>query len=92
METNFKQQIETLMKGKNNFTIFLTKETQGKLVGTIQAGNFKSELEVMPQVDEITFNGTNVTYIRRYSDFPPSVSTFSLNVIKKVEETIPTPT
>jgi hypothetical protein len=94
MGANLKVQIETLMKGKNSFVIYLTEPVQGKFVGAIQAGNFNRDLKVIPNWDKITFSedktGINVTYIRKYSDFPPSVSNFRLSEVKKVEEVLST--
>lgn len=93
------EQIETLMKGENKFIIFLTKPTQGKFAGAYaQAGNYNSENEVYPHCDEIYFYQNNngkgldyigVRYIRVYSDFPSSISEFTLDEIRKVEEVLP---
>lgn len=91
----FVKKIEVLMRGKNNFLVYLTKTTQGKFVGTYaQAGNYRSSFEVFPSCDEIHFsknkNRVNVRYIRVYSDFPSSITDFMLSEIEKVEEILET--
>jgi len=89
---NFKEKIETLMKGKDHFTIFLSKLNEGKFQGSAaQSGNNKNKFEIIPGVDMINFTedkkGVNVKYTRIYSGFPPSVHNFPLSTIIGVEVT-----
>jgi len=94
METPIRIQIETLMKGKNNFVIFLKNEVKPHF-GDISVSKKQKQFEIMPNCDEIHFynikNGVNVRYVRVYSDFPSSESNFLLSNIERVEETLPAP-
>lgn len=80
--------IKQKMEGKKPFTIYLTEPSEGKFTGAfVQAGNFHSEIEVFPDYDQIHFSFAKkqIRYERVYSDWPSSISFFSLKSISKTE-------
>lgn len=81
------------MAGTKKFVIYTEGRVEAKFIGAISSVEPTKEFKVYPKMDKIFLcfgknNQVEITYMRVYSDFPPSISEFNFKEIKTVEELV----